>query len=466
MTPSAPSTDDLTCLSSRDLTDGYRTHRFRPSEVTDAVLARILATGDKYNAFITLSEEHARRHAADLDRLMMAEPDRIGPGFGVPITIKDITATAGIRTTRGAARTAEWVPDFDAEAVARLRRAGAIVLGKTNTSEAAWKAEGSNPTFGSSLNPWAPTMTPGGSSGGAGVATAMRYGTWATGTDGFGSIRVPASFCHVVGFKPTLGSVPYYPVSTEFLSHIGPLARTVGDARDAYQIMCGPHRRDPLATTTPTPAISKTHMTIGAIDEVDSDHVDPFIHAAFDQFAAWFDDQGHRTRSIQLPAGGADIVGTIISAFTATELDGETDTQLARRDPDLVALAQAARKLSAVDLATAQSRRIDYFHAVEDLFDTVDYVISPTVSRLPFPAGQHSPPPYHRQVTHWHRWCSMTYPWNIAGNPAVSIPWTRTVDGLPVGMQIIGRHGDDLGVLALAETLEQQRPWAGEYALL
>src|SRR3979490_1460868 len=115
MTPSAPSTDDLTCLSSRDLTGGYRTHRFRPSEVTAARLARVLATGDKYNAFITMTEEHARRHAADLDRLMMTEPDRIGPGFGVPITIKDITATAGIRTTRGAARTVAWVPDFDAE---------------------------------------------------------------------------------------------------------------------------------------------------------------------------------------------------------------------------------------------------------------------------------------------------------------------------------------------------------------
>ena len=467
MTPqSASSLTDLTCLSSTDLTAGYRSKQFSPTEVLDAVFARITATNDTCNAFITLCEDQARHTAARLTRLMITDPDHIGPGFAVPITVKDITATKGIRTTRGQARTADWIPDFDAIAVGRLRAAGAIVIGKTNTSEAAWKAEGSNPTFGSSLNPWAPALTAGGSSGGAAVAAAMRYGAWATGTDGFGSIRVPASFCHVVGFKPTLGSVPYHPVSTEFLSHIGPLTRTVADARDAYLLMRGPHPRDPLAVTRSAPPDPGAPLRIGVINEVDSDPVDQNVADAVDDFAAWFDNHGHHTSPVELPHGGADIIGTIISAFTAADLHGETEAELALRDPDLVALSTAAQQLSARDLATAQSKRIHYLHDVQDLFDHADYLISPTVSKLPFPIGQHSPTPYAHDVTQWHRWCSMTYPWNLAGNPAISIPWSRTTNGLPIGMQIIGRHGDDLGVLALAEIVECHRPWVTDYLRL
>jgi Asp-tRNA(Asn)/Glu-tRNA(Gln) amidotransferase A subunit family amidase len=449
---------DLTNLRGSDLIAGYRAHHFCPSDVVGAVLDRIAETGDKHNAFITVCAENARTAAAELDTVMMRNPDRIVTGFGVPITVKDISATAGIRTTRGAARTAGWVPDFDAEAVGRLRAAGAIVVGKTNTSEAAWKAEGANPTFGASFNPWAPALTPGGSSGGAGVATAMRYGVWATGTDGFGSIRVPASYCHVVGFKPTLGSVPYVPV--------GPLTRTVADVRDAYLLMAGPDPRDPLATNSPQSSSRRRPLTFGALREVDGVAVAPPVSAAFDQFVAWIGAQGHPVRDVRLPVGGGDIIGPILAAFTATELAGEDTEELAHRDPDLVALVATTAQLSAAELATAQSRRIDYLHRAMQLFSDVDYVISPTVAVLPFPAGQHSPDPYHDDVTGWHRWCSFTYPWNLAGNPAISVPWTRTTDGVPIGMQIIGRHHDDLGVLTVAEEIEASHPWAADYDVL
>lgn len=465
MTSSSEVTD-LTNLRGSDLIAGYRAHHFCPSEVVGAVLDRIVETDDKHNAFITVCAENARITAAELDTVMMRNPDRIISGFGVPITVKDISATAGIRTTRGAARTAGWVPDFDAAAVGRLRAAGAIVVGKTNTSEAAWKAEGANPTFGASFNPWAPALTPGGSSGGAGVAAAMRYGVWATGTDGFGSIRVPASYCHVVGFKPTLGSVPYVPVSSEFLSHIGPLARTIADARDAYLLMAGPHPGDPLAAKSPQNAVRSWPRTFGVLREVDGVAVAPPVSAAFDQFVAWVDAQGHRVRDVHLPVGGGDIIGPILAAFTAIELAGEDTEELARRDSDLVALAAATAQLSAADLATAQSRRVDYFHRAVALFSDVDYLISPTVAVLPFPAGQHSPDPYRGDVTGWHRWCSFTYPWNLAGNPAISVPWTKTTDGVPIGMQIIGRPHDDLGVLTVAEEIEASHPWAADYAVL
>ncbi|OLT31963.1 hypothetical protein BJF84_26025 [Rhodococcus sp. CUA-806] len=169
--------------------------------MVDAHLSRIDDTGDKFNAFISICPDIARAEAREAEKRLMSSSEALPIGFGVPITVKDITPTEGIRTTRGSAKHAHWIPEFDATAVSRLRKAGSVILGKTNTSEGAWKAEGSNPTFGSSLNPFAPGLTSGGSSGGAGVATAMRYGTWALGTDGFGSIRVPASFCNVVGFK-------------------------------------------------------------------------------------------------------------------------------------------------------------------------------------------------------------------------------------------------------------------------
>jgi Asp-tRNA(Asn)/Glu-tRNA(Gln) amidotransferase A subunit family amidase len=245
------------------------------------------------------------------------------------------------------------------------------------------------------------------------------------------------------------------------------LARTVGDVREAYQLMRGPHRRDPSSTTTPPPPVrSKEGLTIGTIHQVDSDIVDPLVARTFDTFTTWLDGQGHRLRPVRLPEGGADIVGTILTAFTAADLHGESTEELDRRDPDLVALAHSAKRFSALDLAAAQSRRVDYLHAAEDLFDTVDYVVSPTVSHLPFPVGGHSPAPYDHDVTQWHRWCSMTYPWNLAGNPAVSLPWVMTPDGIPIGMQIIGPRGGDLGVLELAEVIERQHPWIADYSLL
>lgn len=459
--------DDLTTLRGRDLLAGYRTHAFSPSEVVDAAFRRIDATKDVHNAFITVCEESARTVARHLDAVMMSDPERITAGFGVPLSVKDISATAGIKTTRGAARTSDWVPDFDAAAVGRLRRSGAVVIGKTNTSESAWKAEGSNPTFGTSYNPWVPELTPGGSSGGAGIATAMRYSTWAVGTDGFGSIRVPASFCHVVGFKPTLGSVPYVPVSSEFLSHIGPLTRTVDDARDAYLLMAGHDSRDPLSQVARVagPPVDRP-LRIGVLTETDNDPVAAPIIAAFDQFAAWLQERGHHLEPICLPPGGADIIGPILIAFAAAELQEEEAAELSVRDPDLVSLTGLAAHMTVSDLAIAQTRRIEYFHSVLELFDNIDYLISPTVSNLPFPAGQHSPVPYNSDVAQWHRWCSMTYPWNLAGNPAISIPWTRAENGAPIGVQIIGRHHNDLGVLAFAANIESERPWHADYGRL
>ncbi|OLT31598.1 hypothetical protein BJF84_15600 [Rhodococcus sp. CUA-806] len=459
---------DLTALSAADLMRGYLSRNFSPREVVDAHLSRIDDTGDKFNAFISICPDIARAEAREAEKRLMSSSEALPIGFGVPITVKDITPTEGIRTTRGSAKHAHWIPEFDATAVSRLRKAGSVILGKTNTSEGAWKAEGSNPTFGSSLNPFAPGLTSGGSSGGAGVATAMRYGTWALGTDGFGSIRVPASFCNVVGFKPTLAAVPYFPVSAEFMSHIGPLTRTVADARDAFLAMAGPDIRDPLATTDMTRLRDERRrsLTIGVLEEVDGDPPDPEVASAADEFVAWLTSEGHRAVSVQVPTGGAEIVATISMAFAALELDDDTEAELERRDQDLVSLRTAASGLSAVDLAAAQSLRVDYRQRILRIFESVDYVVSPTVSRLPFDVGGHSPSPYSDDVTHWNRWCSRTYPWNLAGNPAISVPWSNSKDGLPIGMQIIGAVGNDFGVLDMAAEVELYRPWRDKYAFL
>jgi aspartyl-tRNA(Asn)/glutamyl-tRNA(Gln) amidotransferase subunit A len=239
-----PEPTDLADLEVAALGAHLRSGALSAAEVLEAVLARIDELDPLVHAIVTLAADQARETV----RTLAAAPppgDRDRPLWGIPVTVKDITPTRGIRTTRGSALRRRWGADLDAVAVERLRRDGAVIVAKTNTSEEGWKAETSNPMFPTTVNPWDGSLTAGGSSGGAAAAVACGFGPVATGTDGAGSVRIPAAFCGVVGFKPTFGAIPYWPPSAEQLSHVGPLARTVADAAVAFEALAGPDRRDP-----------------------------------------------------------------------------------------------------------------------------------------------------------------------------------------------------------------------------
>ncbi|MEK7220064.1 MAG: amidase family protein, partial [candidate division NC10 bacterium] len=239
--------DDLASMPASELSAAIRAKRVSPVEVVEAVLDRIERLNPRLNAYCTVTAESARREAAAAEAAVM-RGDALGPLHGVPVSVKDLVITRGVRTTFGSRIYENNVPQEDAPLVERLKAAGAILVGKTTTPEFGWKGVTDSPLLGITRNPWNPERTPGGSSGGAGAAVAAGLAPLAVGTDGGGSIRIPGSFCGVFGLKPTYGVIPVYPASaTGTLSHAGPMTRTVRDAALMLQVMAGPDDRDPLS---------------------------------------------------------------------------------------------------------------------------------------------------------------------------------------------------------------------------
>ncbi|ART67271.1 hypothetical protein BTO20_00320 [Mycobacterium dioxanotrophicus] len=452
-------------LSGVELRDAYQNRTLKVSEVIQSVLDRIADTVDPSNALVLQLADSALGSAARAD-LILSDLTQVPFGFGMPVTVKDISATAGIRTTRGSLPMRLNVPDRDAVAVERLRRAGAIIIGKTNTSEDAWKAEAGNRLFGPTYNPWIPTATAGGSSGGAAAAVAWGYGPIATATDGLGSIRIPASFCHVVGFKPTLGRIPYVPVSADFLAHFGPCARTVADAGAFVELLAGHDSRDPVSWSGDTSANSDSeHLRVGVISSVDGLHAEPATADAFEEFVTELQRWGHHIRRVVLPDGPTRIAGLLSTAFAAAGYRGWSDELLAELDPDYRALIALGGTLTGPEVAVALETRLILRAQIQEVFDDCDVVVSPTVAALPFTPGAYGPAGWDTDVSQFHQWCGFTSVWNVAGNPAVSVPWSLTPGG-PVGMQIIGPDRHDDVALRLAGQVEVRRPWRADYSQL
>ena len=234
---------DLCYLSGIELRRLYERRELSPVEVTEAVLRRIETLDPRINAFVTVTPERALAEALAAEAAFAGAEDP-PPLAGIPGSLKDLTATRGIRTTRGSLLTADWIPDFDAPLAERLRDAGMVLLGKTNTPELGWKGDSGNRVVGPTHNPWGHGRTAGGSSGGAAAAVVAGMGVLAQGTDGAGSIRIPAGFSGAFGFKPSWGRIPQHPASVvETLSHAGPITRTVGDAVQMLEVMLGPDAR-------------------------------------------------------------------------------------------------------------------------------------------------------------------------------------------------------------------------------
>ena len=466
-------TTELCFTSATELAQLIRRRVLSPVEITSAVLERIERLNPRLGAYVAVHAERALGEARAAEHAVMAGKP-LGPLHGVPVSIKDNLWTAGERTTYGSRLLAEFVASQDAPSVAGLRAAGAIFVGRTNLPEFAWRGSTDNRLFGESRNPWDVTRTPGGSTGGGAAAVAAGLGPLALGSDGAGSIRIPASFCGLVGFKPTFGRVPMYPAAggNELVAHVCPLARTV---RDVALMMNAIARHDPRDQF----ALPDDGVDYAAACDA------PLAgtRAGGPLRIAWSADLGfapveRETREIAEVAARA-FEGIGVTVDEATPELGDPSTilkalyggaqagahaarsaeQKAQMDPELVAYAEASAGLTVIEHVRAVAARQAMVDALRRFFERYDLLLTPTLCLPAFPLGIVGPSEVAgRKVTHlgW----TLCYPFNYSGQPAVSVPAGWTARGLPVGLQIVGRRLEDALVLRAAATFEALRPWA------
>jgi len=457
--------DELAFMSATDLAEAIRSKRVSPVEAVEAALDRIERANPGLNAYCVVTAEAARDQARAAETALM-RGDRLGPLHGVPYSVKDLVITRGIRTAFGSRIYERNIPDEDAPVVERLRAAGAILMGKTTTPEFGWKGTTDSPLTGISRNPWDPTKTPGGSSGGAAAAVAAGLAPLAVGTDGGGSIRIPGSFCGVFGLKPTCGVVPVYPTpNTGTLSHVGPMTRTVRDAALMLAVMAGPDDRDPLSF--PAAATDFTRGLEGGIRGLrvawsptfGYAQVTPEVLRVAEAAVRRFHDLGCRVELAErLFADPDPIWAPLFYSGVAARLQDALPEWRDRMDPGLLEVVEEGGRISAVQYKQAEFARATFTQDLRKLFLRYDLLLSPTLAALPFAAGTERPTdaPGGSRLS----WVAFTYPFNLTGQPAATVPCGFTADGLPVGLQIVGARLQDSLVLRASAAFEAAAPWA------
>ena len=443
-------------LAAVDLAAAIRGRSVSPVEAVSAALSRI-EQGASLNAFMAVCADRALAEA----RIMRGEG--LGPLEGVPFSVKDLTNTEGVATTQGCALFAGNLPKADAVAVARARAAGAILIGKTTTPEFGHKPFTEGPFFGRTLNPYDPAHTCGGSSGGAAVAVAAGMGPLALGSDGGGSIRIPAACCGVVGLKATLGAIPNLQAPDLFgaNSYVGPMARDVAGVRALFEVLAGPDRRDPYGQVgafprrAPDPAARPRIAFLLRCGNILDPEVEGAVVAAMRRAEA----QGMIVEPIDL-----DLVAlephflVFLRSMLLARLGGHLARSPDRLDPTLAATIEAGRGYSAADLCQAQFARTDCFARIQEILATHDVIASPTLSAPALPVGLD--PLGTVEIagrpagTIRGAWYPYTFPFNLTGHPAVSLPCGFSRSGLPIGLQIVGRWHEDDYLLDIAGRLE------------
>lgn len=467
----------------REIRDGELT----PVEVVDACLDRIATREDDVNAFITVTEDHARDVAQTrTDTLDAGEP--LGPLHGVPVAIKDLTAVAEIPQTFGAKPLADFVPDETATVVERLRDAGAIVIGKTNTPEFGLKVKTDNLLVGPTSTPFDLERNAGGSSGGSAAAVADAMVPLAEGSDAGGSVRIPSAFCGVVGMKPSFGRIPVssrpnaFSVHTPFV-HEGIHARTVADAALMLDVLAGPDDRDPFSLPAPTEsyrgatdratadlrvayspdlgifpidsavrrvvadAVEALESVVDTVDEVDV----TFGHS--------LDELVQEASMVQWEVETAALADTLADTMDVDV----TGTHRADLPEEMIEMVEAGREADPVAYRQADRARTDVYDGLQDIFDEYDILASPVTTVPPFSNDVLGPTEVDGvEVDPLSGWF-LTFPYNMSGHPAASVPAGLTDEGLPVGVQLGARRFADADLVATAAALEAVRPWHGHY---
>jgi Asp-tRNA(Asn)/Glu-tRNA(Gln) amidotransferase A subunit family amidase len=458
----------LCWLSATELAALIRKKKVSPVEVIEAVLERVDRINPRLNAFVTLTGEQARLEAKAAERALTRRGARLGPLHGVPFSVKDLVITKGVRTTFGTPLYRDHVPTEDAPMVERMKAAGAIMLGKTNTPAFGWLGATHNLVFGITRNPWNLERTPGGSSGGASAAAAAGLGPLHIGTDGGGSIRIPASCAGIFGHKASYGRIPTYPVSGAWsLSHIGPLTRTVADAALMLSVCAGPDERDQYSLPGPRADYVKAlggtvkGLRVAYTDDLGfADAVDPEVRAACAKAARVFRDVGCRLEDVKpgwpspREAWGEIFCGGIATRM-APYLDRRSDIE-----PGLYRIIETSLRNPPTKYVQAWFDRLAWWQHPRAFFAKYDLLLTPTIACPPFPVGLDNPTEIAGKPVDAYAWIPFTYPFNMTGQPASSVPCGFTKDGLPIGLQIVGRRFDDATVLRASAAFERARPWA------
>ena len=469
---------DLWKISGLQLARMISSKKVKPSEVMGAILARIEKVNPKLNAYCTLAQESAMAEARAADR-KVTRAKSLGPLFGVPVSIKDLIFTKGLRTTFGSRMHENFIPDQDEVVVERLKAAGAIVLGKTTSCEFGYKSVTDSPLWGITRNPWNLEMTPAGSSGGAAAAVASGMGPLAVGSDGGGSIRAPASFCGIFGLKPSRGRIPLYPLLPGWetldrrLAHLGPLTRTVADAALMMEVMAGPDDRDPLSLPGGRVAFRRElkkgirGLKIAWSLDIGYAVVDERVKAAVESAVKAFAELGAKLEiaSPDFPPMH-DAFQLIFAAGCAGSIGDRLEEWKDRLDRGLVRLTEIGLKASAADYIRATNRSHILWEKMQAFFEKYDLLLTPTLSVPPFPVGIDWPREVAGQKVHPLNYLAFTYPFNLTGQPAASVPCGWTDDGLPIGLQIVGKRFADVAVLRAAAAFEEARPWTDRWPVL
>jgi amidase len=466
------SDEELCFAQASELVALYRRRKVSPTEVVRAVLARIERVNPPLMAYCTVAAEQAVAAARRATASLGKKGATLGPLHGVPVSIKDLTPTKGIRTTWGSKIFEHHVPEADGLVVERLKAAGAIVLGKTNTPEFGAGANTFNAVFGPSRNPWNPKLTCGGSTGGGAIALATGLGPLAQGSDLGGSLRLPAAFCGVVGFRTSPGCVPVWPNASAWdsLSVQGPMARTVGDTALMLSVMAGPDPRVPISYPVDASAMlaavkrpSVRGLRIAWGGDLGITPLDHEVRRATEATLGVFRKLGARVEAAHPDFGE---VGEIVRTTRGLAMVVRQEANLAKwkavMQENLVRNTEQGLALTASEIARGERLRTEVFHRVRRFMERYDFILTPTAPVPPFPVEMRSGPEEINGVrmTNYIQWALLTYAFTVVNAPAISVPCGFTQAGLPVGLQIAGRWRDEAGVLRAAAAFEQAAPWA------
>jgi amidase len=448
--------------AARTLARLVRARKLSATEVVRAFIAQIERVNPKVNAIVTFLPEQALASAKSLDR---KKKTFAGPLAGLPIAIKDVIATKGVRTTWGSLVYKDHVPAEDHLLAERLKAAGAILIGKTNTPEFGAGSQTFNAVFGATRNPYDLSKTCGGSSGGAAVAVACGMVPFADGGDFAASLRNPGSFCNVIGFRPSTGRVPAYPHPYPWsnLSELGPMARTVSDAAFLLSVMAGPDPRAPTSISEPGSIFLKPlkrsfkKVRIAWSRDLGGLPVDPRVTQVLESQKRVFKDLGCLVEDAEPDFSGAtEAFEALRGLVYQHRIGGLIKDHRDKLKDTILWNYEQGTKLKAADIAKAEALRTSLFHRMRQFLDEYEFFVCPTNQLPPFSVDE----PYPSEIAgvkmgNYLDWMKSCYYITITTHPAISVPAGLTDEGLPVGIQIVGRYRDDFSVLQLAHAFEQ-----------
>lgn len=457
---------ELAFTPATELAELVRLRKVSPVELVDAYAGRIDELNPTLGAYLTTTLDEARGEAQRAESKINGED--LPPFFGVPISIKDLNETAGVRTTHGNGAFADRVPDRDEEVVARIKRAGFIMLGKTNTPEFGTTCFTDPPAYYPARNPWDTERTTGGSSGGAAGALAAGLCPVSQGSDGGGSIRIPASLCGLFGIKPSRGRVTASPGGQSFLSQDGPIARTVADAAALLDVLAGYATGDswwapppllPFAQEVGRPP-GRLRIALSADPPLDTTVAPGNVDGAR-RAGVLLAELGHEVIEDHPPQWPDEVVEDFLITWAVRTCGYEPMPPFESLEPVNQALIEFGRTVDAPRLVKAETRIMKASRVLVGFFDSYDVLVTPTVAGPPPIIGSYRDPDEPiAELLNAAALVPFTPPWNTTGQPAVSIPLHWDEQGLPVGVQIVGRPADEATLIRLSAQMEEAKPWA------